>query len=104
MGRKGQVAGHESHARLTGRVGDDEGSGILPLMQPFGDLVRVNEPQHRHADHRERNVRQRSADEIFSSAGSAAQPKARPQRSPQLSMHVTDTRARWHGYTAAYLM
>ena len=44
MSRKGQIAGHEGDARLIGRVGDDKGPGVLPLVQPFGDLVRADEP------------------------------------------------------------
>ena len=64
VGRKGEVAGYDGQAGLPRGVGDDKRSSVLPLVQPLGDLVRANKAEHRHADHRQGDVFDRSPDQV----------------------------------------
>ena len=87
--REGQVAGHEGHPRLIGGVGDDECTGVLPLVQPFGNLIGADEPQHRHADHRKGDVRDRPADEIGFVGGAGRTGEGQAAQGSPTRQHVT---------------
>src|SRR5262249_45231728 len=94
VGWKSQVAGDESQAGLAGGVGDDEDPSILPLVQAFGDLIGMDEPQHGDADNRERDVPQRPSNEVGLVLGFGGETARQADKDSPAKTHATASHGR----------
>src|SRR5581483_4692186 len=83
---------YQRQMRLSRAIGDDESSGVLPLVKPFGNLIRTNKAQHLHADDRECNVLDRAADQIGLILLTAAQATDQRDKDSTTKCHVTFSR------------